>query len=165
MSAAASSPPPSSGRPRWWPAPGEDGDSGDSLLLAGLRSALCAPIVSDGEVVACLYVTHHQVGDLFGDLEIQLAEFVATVAGAALEHVAGSEARFRSLAHNSSDVITIVDADGRVTYQSASVSGSSATDRRRSSAGTCGPGSTSITPPPCWRCSIRPRPKGRAPGW
>ena len=70
---------------------GGDGDSSESLLLAGLRSALCAPIVSDGDVVACLYVTHRQVGDLFGDLEIQLAEFIATLAGAALEHVAGSE--------------------------------------------------------------------------
>src|SRR5581483_9883935 len=48
-------------------------------------------------------------------------EFVATLAGAARDHVAGSEARFRSLAQNSSDVITIVGADGRITYQSASV--------------------------------------------
>jgi diguanylate cyclase (GGDEF)-like protein/PAS domain S-box-containing protein len=96
-------------------------DSAESLLLAGLRSALCAPIVSDGDVVACLYVTHRRVGDLFGDLEVQLAEFIATLAGAALEHVAGSEARFRSLAQNSSDVITIVDAGGGVIYQSASV--------------------------------------------
>ncbi|MDQ1569080.1 MAG: hypothetical protein QOF96_3960, partial [Actinomycetota bacterium] len=100
---------------------GEDDDSSESMLLAGLRSALCAPIVSDGVVVACLYVTHRGVDDLFGGLEVQLAEFIATLAGAALEHVAGSEARFRSLAQNSSDVITIVDADGRVTYQSASV--------------------------------------------
>jgi len=100
---------------------GEDDDSAESLLLAGMRSALCAPIVSDDEVVACLYVTQRHLGDLFGDLEIQLAEFVATLAGAALEHVAGSEARFRSLAQNSSDVITIIGADGRVTYESASV--------------------------------------------
>ena len=102
-------------------AAGDDDDSGESLLLAGLRSALCAPILSDGAVVACLYVTHRHLGGLFGDLEIQLAEFVATLAGAALEHVAGSEARFRSLAQNSSDVITIVGADGRITYQSDSM--------------------------------------------
>jgi diguanylate cyclase (GGDEF)-like protein/PAS domain S-box-containing protein len=100
---------------------GDDCESGESLLLAGLRSALCAPIVSDGRVVACVYVTHRQVGHLFGGLEIRLAEFLATLAGAALEHVAGSEARFRSLAQNSSDVITIVGSDGRVTYQSESM--------------------------------------------
>ncbi len=99
----------------------EDTDPSESIVLAGLRSVLCAPIVSDDRVVACFYITHHEVDDLFGDLEIQLAEFIATMAGAALERVAGSEARFRSLAQNSSDVITIVDQDGRITYQSSAV--------------------------------------------
>src|SRR5581483_4631726 len=50
---------------------GEDAAPAESLLLAGMRSALCAPIVSDDEVVACLYVTQRHLGDLFGDLEIQ----------------------------------------------------------------------------------------------
>ena len=101
--------------------PGEEADANESMVLAGLRSVLCAPILCDNQVVACFYVTHHEVHELFGDIEVQLAEFIATVAGAALEHVAGSEARFRSLVHNSSDVITIVDVDGRVTYQSSSI--------------------------------------------
>ncbi|HEX8769230.1 MAG TPA: PAS domain S-box protein [Acidimicrobiales bacterium] len=35
--------------------------------------------------------------------------------------LAGAEARFRSLAQNSTDVITIVDSEGRITYQSSSV--------------------------------------------
>jgi diguanylate cyclase (GGDEF)-like protein/PAS domain S-box-containing protein len=100
---------------------GDHADSTESLVLAGLRSVLCAPIVADGQVVACFYLTHHQVNDLFGDIEIQLAEFIATLAGAALEHVEGSEARFRSLVQNSSDVITIVDATGTISYQSSSV--------------------------------------------
>ncbi|MDQ1499078.1 MAG: hypothetical protein QOI86_2418, partial [Actinomycetota bacterium] len=101
--------------------PGADADSSESLMLAGLGSVLCAPIVSEGHVVACFYLTHHELHDLFGETEIQLAEFIATLAGAALEHVAGSEARFRSLVQNSSDVITIVNPDGRIIYQSASV--------------------------------------------
>jgi diguanylate cyclase (GGDEF)-like protein/PAS domain S-box-containing protein len=91
------------------------------MILAELRSVLCAPIISEGWAVACFSVTHHQVNDLFGDVEVQLAEFIATLAGAALEHVAGSEAHFRSLAQNSSDVTTIVDRNGRITYQSSSV--------------------------------------------
>ena len=94
---------------------------GESLLLSDLRSALCAPIMCEDEVVACLYTTSHQIGGLFGETEIKLAAFVATLAGAALEHMAGSEARFRSLAQNSSDVITIVNAAGLITYQSSSV--------------------------------------------
>jgi diguanylate cyclase (GGDEF)-like protein/PAS domain S-box-containing protein len=100
---------------------GIDADPSESLVLSDIRSVLCAPIVCDDEVVACFYVTHAQVHDLFGDTETQLAAFIATLAGAALEHVAGSEARFRSLAQNSSDVVTIVSPEGTITYQSASV--------------------------------------------
>ena len=97
------------------------GDASESLELSGARSVLCAPIHVEGKVAACLYVVHGQVGGLFGAEEEQLAAFVATLAGAALENVAGSEARFRSLAQNSTDVITIVNADGIVDYQSSSV--------------------------------------------
>jgi PAS domain S-box-containing protein len=96
-------------------------DSQDSLLLSGIRSAIAAPIMVGGEPTTCLYATHRQVGRLFGDEEIQLASFIATLAGAALEHLAGSENRFRSLAQNSSDVITLVDRDGVVSYQSSAV--------------------------------------------
>ena len=96
-------------------------DPADSVVLSGLRSALCAPISCDGRPVACLYVTHSQVADLFGDDEIRITEFIVALAGAALEHVAGTEARFRSLAQNSSDVITIVDRDLTIVYQSSAV--------------------------------------------
>ncbi|MDQ6797634.1 MAG: EAL domain-containing protein [Actinomycetota bacterium] len=100
----------------------ESGDVTESMVLSGVRSSLCAPVRSENRVVACFTVTHRQVGGLFGDEEVQLAEFVATLAGAALEHVAGSEARYRSLALNSTDVVTIVDASGDVIHQSSSVS-------------------------------------------
>src|SRR5690606_21715314 len=39
--------------------------------------------------VACLSILHEQVQNLFGEDEKRLAEFVATVAGAALENAAG----------------------------------------------------------------------------
>ncbi|MCA1692502.1 MAG: EAL domain-containing protein, partial [Actinobacteria bacterium] len=93
----------------------------DSVVLLGLRSVLCAPILCEDTPVACFSVTHRQIGGLFSEDEVKLAEFIATVAGAALEHVAGTEARFRSLAQNSSDVITIVDREGIVIYQGSSV--------------------------------------------
>ncbi len=96
-------------------------DSADNLALSGLRSALCAPIFCAGNAVACVYVTHNHVDGLFGDDEIQLVEFIATLAGAALEHVAGTEARFRSLAQNASDVITIIDRNATIVYQSAAI--------------------------------------------
>jgi diguanylate cyclase (GGDEF)-like protein/PAS domain S-box-containing protein len=93
-------------------------DDSESLLLSGVRSVLAAPVVVHGEASFCFYVTHRQLGQLFGAEEVQLAAFIATLAGAAFEHLAGSEARFRSLAQNSSDVITLVDRSGVVEYQS-----------------------------------------------
>ena len=100
---------------------GDSVDPADSAVLLGLRSGLCAPIFCDDQPVACFSVVHGQIGDLFSRDEIKLAAFIATLAGAALEHVEGTEARFRSLAQNSSDVITIVNREGVVTYQSSSV--------------------------------------------
>jgi diguanylate cyclase (GGDEF)-like protein/PAS domain S-box-containing protein len=91
----------------------------ESLLLSGLRSVLAAPVTVHGEVTMVFYVTHREIGYLFGDEEVQLATFIATLAGAALEHVAGSEARFHSLAQNSSDVMTLVDAAGTMLFQSS----------------------------------------------
>ncbi len=96
-------------------------DSSESLVLSDLRSVLCAPIVCEDQVVAVFSVTHHRLENLFGPVEIQLAELIATLAGASLDHLAGSEARFRTLAQDSTDVITVVGLDGRISYQSAGV--------------------------------------------
>ena len=93
-------------------------DASESLLLSGIRSVLAAPVIVHGEVISCFYVTHSQIGMLFGDEEVQLAAFIASLAGAAYEHLAGAETRFRSLGQNSSDVTTLLDREGVVTYQS-----------------------------------------------
>ncbi len=97
-------------------------DGSESLLLSEIRSVLVAPIMVDGKALWCFYVTHSQLGELFGDEEVQLASFVATLAGAAFEHLAGTEARFRAIGQNSSDVLTLVDSSGVVTYQSSAAS-------------------------------------------
>lgn len=55
----------------------------------GVESSVCAPVFVRGRPVACLYVVHRQLQNLFGDDEKRLAEFVATVAGAALENADG----------------------------------------------------------------------------
>ncbi len=68
---------------------GVNDEPSESLVLAGARSVLCAPIAVRGEVVACLYISHRSVGGLFGPDEERLAEFIATLAGAALENVEG----------------------------------------------------------------------------
>ncbi len=53
------------------------------------RSALAAPVYVRGAIAACLYISHRQVAGLFGEEEVRLAEFIATLAGAALENVQG----------------------------------------------------------------------------
>jgi two-component system sensor kinase len=53
------------------------------------RSALCAPIFVRGQAVACFYVTHRHVRRLFGPDEERLADFIAAIAGAALENAEG----------------------------------------------------------------------------
>jgi two-component system sensor kinase len=52
-------------------------------------SALCVPIFVRGAPFACLAVTHGGVAGLFGDNEKRIGEFLATVAGAALENAEG----------------------------------------------------------------------------
>ncbi|MCI0377328.1 MAG: AAA family ATPase [Gemmataceae bacterium] len=63
--------------------------SSESVLLSGVRSALCAPIHVRGKAAGCFYVTHRQVANLFGEDEERLADFIATLAGAALENAEG----------------------------------------------------------------------------
>ncbi|MGH9125393.1 MAG: diguanylate cyclase domain-containing protein [Acidimicrobiales bacterium] len=90
------------------------------LRPAGAGAALCAPIVKNGRVVAGFYATRTDVA-VFGDDERRVAAFIAAMAGASLEHVAGSEAHFRALARNSHDLTIVVDASGRALYVSPSI--------------------------------------------
>ncbi len=52
-------------------------------------SAICVPIFQRGSPIACLYVTHQHIRGLFGPDEERLADFIATIAGAALENAEG----------------------------------------------------------------------------
>ena len=64
-------------------------DAGRHGSTAEERSTLCAPIFLRGRAVACLYLAHSQVRGLFGEDEQRLADFLATIAGAALENAEG----------------------------------------------------------------------------
>lgn len=88
----------------------------------GPGSALCAPILRNGRVVACCYAVFDDPAAA-GDGERQrLATLLAALAGATLEHVAGSEAHFRALVRNSHDLTIVTDANGRALYVSPSMS-------------------------------------------
>ena len=61
----------------------------DRGSLAEEHSMLCAPIFVRGRTDACLYVAHYQAQCRFGPDEERLADFIATIAGAALENAEG----------------------------------------------------------------------------
>jgi len=65
--------------------------STEELESAGgpARSVLCAPILARGQVAALFGVTNHKVTGAFGPEELRIAEFIATLAGAALENAQG----------------------------------------------------------------------------
>ena len=67
----------------------EDRAEEEGALLAGVRSALCAPVFVRGQPAGCFYVDHRNVSGLFGEDEERLASFIATIAGAALENAEG----------------------------------------------------------------------------
>lgn len=69
--------------------PGMHEDTPDSLILSGVQSALCAPIMAHDKVIGCLCAAHYQINILFGEEEIRLAEFITKLAGAALERADG----------------------------------------------------------------------------
>jgi signal transduction histidine kinase/DNA-binding response OmpR family regulator len=64
-------------------------DSGRGNTSAEARSILCVPVFVRGRAAACLYVAHYQVQSLFGPDEERLADFIAAIAGAALENAQG----------------------------------------------------------------------------
>jgi two-component system sensor kinase len=66
--------------------PGGTSDPGESMLLSASRSALAAPISLHGRAIACLYVTHDELGGLYGDDDERIAHLLTAIAGAALEN-------------------------------------------------------------------------------
>jgi signal transduction histidine kinase len=74
----------------------------ESMYFGEVRSALCAPFFIRGKKAGCFYLIHNRVGALFGEEEVRLAEFVATLAGAALENAEGF-AELHRLNHNLND--------------------------------------------------------------
>ena len=102
--------------------PGRTANGADSIELSVVKSLICAPIFSDGRVVACLCATREETRRPFGDIEWRLAGFVAALAEAALDQVSWEAKRFRALVEHSSDVTFLSNAGGITQYASPSVS-------------------------------------------
>ncbi len=67
---------------------GNPASQGTSSKANG-HSELCVPVFMRGKPAACLYVMHSEIRGLFGADEERLADFLATIAGAALENAEG----------------------------------------------------------------------------
>ena len=98
---------------------------GDLRLPEG-QTTVVAPLSVRGDVRGALVVSSpdrvtHDVADAVGALSTQVSLAVEGASLAADLHRRQSEARFRSLVAHSSDLITVLDADGIVTYQSPSI--------------------------------------------
>jgi signal transduction histidine kinase/tetratricopeptide (TPR) repeat protein len=62
-----------------------------SAATSEVHSALCVPVQVRGERSLCIYATTSQFAGIYGVEEERLAEFVATIAGAALENAMALE--------------------------------------------------------------------------
>lgn len=61
----------------------------ESVVLSRIRSGLCAPVYVRQKLEYCVLLTHAQLGRVFGEAELQIAQFITTLAGAALENAEG----------------------------------------------------------------------------
>lgn len=98
----------------------------DLALEHGLRACWSAPIINDNRVVGT-FALYYRKPHVPTPQEQALVSLAAAVAGFAIEHaraltaVRESEARFRTLVQHSSDIITLLDHDGTIRYQSPSI--------------------------------------------
>ncbi|MDR5696488.1 MAG: GAF domain-containing protein [Armatimonadota bacterium] len=94
--------------------------------LEGVASEVCVPLVDEAAVVGTLNVETPE-GVRLGDDDLRLMTMVAEYVGMAMTRarlhtrVRDSERRFRALVQNSSDILTLLAADGTVLYQSPSI--------------------------------------------
>jgi diguanylate cyclase (GGDEF)-like protein/PAS domain S-box-containing protein len=96
------------------------------LRIAEGNSTIVAPLTVRGDVRGALVISSPDavsldLSDALGALATQVSLAVEGAALAADLHRRRSEARFRSLVAHSTDLITVLDADGLVTYQSPSI--------------------------------------------
>ncbi len=94
--------------------------------IDGITSEVCVPLIDEDEVVGTLNVESTGGVELTEDdlrLVAALAEHVSVALGRArlLARVRESEERFRSLIQNASDVLTLLEVDGTILYESPSL--------------------------------------------
>ena len=98
-----------------------------------LRSVLCLPVIKQSRMIGVLYLENRLSDGVFTPKNTHMTELLAGQAAISLENVRllyemkkaeeaqrESDIRFRSLIQNSSDIIRILDREGRIIYNSPS---------------------------------------------
>ncbi|MBS2037497.1 AAA family ATPase [bacterium] len=97
----------------------EDVEQHESEVLAGVRSALACAVNSD----LCLYARHTTISQLFDEDDLQLVQFLVSLAAAALENAGHyarrlqREAHFQAIFYGSGLSMLVVDAKAEVREQ------------------------------------------------
>ncbi len=102
----------------------EQGDV--ELVGTNSPSWVGVPLKTAGETIGALVVQHYENANAYSNRNVELLTSVGSQIAHAIEHKRAQEAveemgkRFRSLVQNSSDLITILDAQGIIRYGSPS---------------------------------------------
>ncbi len=94
--------------------------------MEGIVSEVCVPVRDENRVAGVLNVESTggvRLGEADLELMLALSEHVSIAVGRARLHteIRASEARFRSLVQNALDIITILEANGTICYESPAV--------------------------------------------
>ncbi|MBD3182993.1 PAS domain S-box protein, partial [Candidatus Poribacteria bacterium] len=95
-------------------------------LKEKIKAIAVIPIKYEGKVIACLNIASHTLEE-FTDSSKAALEAIAAQVGLLIikskmtQNIMESGAHFRMLIENSSDIITIMNPDGTITYESPSV--------------------------------------------
>ncbi|WP_029214958.1 EAL domain-containing protein [Kallotenue papyrolyticum] len=98
----------------------------EQALAQGLRACWSAPIMGQQGVLGT-FALYYRTPRQPTAHELELVTTAAAIAGFAIEHTRASsamresEARFRTLVQHSSDIITLLNHDGSIRYQSPSI--------------------------------------------
>jgi diguanylate cyclase (GGDEF)-like protein/PAS domain S-box-containing protein len=88
---------------------------------------LGVPLKKEDQAIGVLVVQSYTEGTRYGEEDKNILKFVSSQVSMAIERKRAEEAlrqseeRFRSLVQNSSDIITVLQADGTISYESPSI--------------------------------------------